>query len=54
MAPRRRHALPEPIPDETPEESHEEVPPQGGVVPVGGFEQFADALWTNFQWRFTQ
>ena len=49
MAPRRRHALPELVPDVTLEESHEEVPPQGGAMPVGDFDQFVDALWSSFQ-----
>ena len=44
MAPHRRRALPELAPDVTPEESHEEAPPQVGVMPVGGFDQFTDAL----------
>ena len=48
MAPRRRRALPKLVPDVTPEESHEEVPPQGGAVPVGDFDQFAYALWSSF------
>ena len=47
MAPHRRRALPECVLDVTPEESHEEVPPQGGAIPVGDFDQFADALWTS-------
>ena len=54
MAPRRRRALPELAPDVTPEESHEEAPPQVGVTPVGGFDQFANALWSRFQQRFSQ
>ena len=53
MAPRRRRALPELAPDVTPEESHEEAPPQVGATPVGGFDQFADVLWNNFQQRYT-
>ena len=52
MAPRRRRALPELAPDVTPEESHEEAPPQVGAMPVGGFDQFADVLWSSFQQRF--
>ena len=48
MAPRRRRALFELAPDVTPEESHEEAPPQVRVMPVGGFDQFADALWSSF------
>ena len=48
MAPPRRCALPELILDVTPEESHEEAPPQVGATPVGGFDQFADALWSSF------
>ena len=54
MAPRRRHALPKFAPDVTPEESHEEAPPQVGAMLVGGFDQFADALWNSFQQRFAQ
>ena len=54
MAPRRRRALHELAPDVTPEESHEEAPPQVGAMPVGGFNQFADVLWSRFQQRFTQ
>ena len=54
MAPHRRCALPEPVLDVTPEESHEEVPPQSNAVPVGDFDQFMDALWTNSQQKFTQ
>ena len=54
MAPHRRRALPELAPDVTLEESHEEAPPQVGAMPVGGFDQFADALWNNFQQRFAQ
>ena len=38
MTPRRRRALSELVPDMTPEESHEEVPPQGGPMPVGDFD----------------
>ena len=49
MAPRRRRALHELAPDVTLEESHEEAPPQVGTTPVGGFDQFADVLWNNFQ-----
>ena len=49
MAPRWRRALHELAPDVTPEESHEEVLPQGGVILVGSFNQFTDTLWTNFQ-----
>ena len=45
MAPRRRRAPLEQVPDEAPEE----VPPQGEAVPTGGYDQFADALWANFQ-----
>ena len=48
MAPRRRRALPELAPDVTPKESHEEVPSQVGAMLVGGFDQFTDALWSNF------
>ena len=54
MAPRRRRTLPELILDVTLEESHEEVPPQGRAMPVGGFDQFVDALWSSFQQRFAQ
>ena len=41
MAPRRRRAPPEQVPDEAPE-------------PAGGYDQFADALWASFQQRFVQ
>ena len=44
MAPRRRRALPKLVPDVTPEESHKEVLPQVRAMPVGGFDQFTDAL----------
>ena len=54
MAPRRRHALPKLVPDVTLEKSYDEVPPQGGAMPVGGFDQFADMLWSSFQQRFVQ
>ena len=54
MSLRRRRALPEPISNMTPEESHEEAPPQVTEMPVGGFDQFADALWSSFQQRFMQ
>ena len=50
MAPRRRRAPPEQVPNEAPEE----VPPQGEAAPAGGYDQFADALWANFQQRFVQ
>ena len=54
MAPRKSHALPELVPNVTPEESHEEVPPQDRAMPVGGFDQFIDALWSYFLLRFAQ
>ena len=44
MVPLRRHALLEPVPDVTLEESHEEVPPQGGAILVDGFDQFTNVL----------
>ena len=47
IAPHRRRALPELVPKVTLEESHEEVPPQGRAMPMGGFDQFIDALWSN-------
>ena len=50
MAPRRRRAPPEQVPDEAPEE----VSPQDEAVPAGGYDQFADALWASFQQRFVQ
>ena len=49
MAPRRRRALLDPVPDVTPEESFEEVPPQSEAAPVGGLDQFMDALWASLQ-----
>ena len=45
MAPRRRRAPPEQVPDEAPEE----VPPQDEATPADGYDQFVDALWASFQ-----